>query len=134
MVRKSPKAVVGSWKEGLLLMIQGPLKLNWKSRRFGLIPRIESSELSGDAPPTKQRIDLWESANICIENAEEHVFIKLYTHGLQEKNSRMFFEKNGFETLWSELESRYKDSENHSLHYVSAWQMYQKIESLVKNN
>ena len=130
---KGEEVVTGQWKKDLLLMIQGPLKLNWKSRRFGLIPRIESSELSGDAPPTKQRIQLWEDANITIQDAEEHVFIKLYTHGLQNKNSKMFFEDGGFENLWSELEEQYKNKSGYTLHYVNAWQMYQKIENLVKN-
>jgi hypothetical protein len=119
-----------NWTDEDLLMIQGPLELNWKSRKLGLIPRIEAGELSLDAPPNETRIDLWKKSNITIEGMGEHVFIKIYTHGLQEKNMKMFFDNNGFDTLWSTLEEKFKNSEGYSLHYVSAWEMYCKIKEL----
>jgi len=114
-----------------LLMIQGPLMLNWKSRKLGLIPRIEASELSYDAPPTEYRAKLWGKASISVEGAEEHVFIKLHTHGLQDLNMDMFFDNNGLEDLWTSLEKQYKDKEGYTLHYVSAWEMYEKVNSLI---
>ena len=121
----------GHWlSKDELLMIQGPLELNWKSRKFGVIPRIESSELSYDAPPSMQRVKLWENSSISIKGKEEHVFIKLHTHGLEEQNIDMFFNLNGFDTLWSCLEQEFRDKDNYKLHYVSAWDMYQKIKSL----
>ncbi len=119
-----------NWREQELLMIQGPLKLNWQSRKLGVIPRIEAGELSGDAPPSLQRIKLWEEANITIEEQPEHIFIKVYTHGLQTQNMKMFFDDGGFDHLWSLLEKRYKNKKNYTLHYVNAWQMYQKIKQL----
>lgn len=122
-----------NWNEKDLLMVQGPLRLNWNSRKFGLIPRIEAGELSGDAPPTLQRIKLWEGANITIKEQPEHIFIKVYTHGLQEQNMEMFFTHGGFETLWSSLESLYKDKPEYTLHYLNAWQMYEKIKQLASN-
>lgn len=128
---KGESLTVGAWKKpNQLLMIQGPLTLNWKSRKLGLIPRIESSELSGDAPPNRERIDLWESCAISLKGAEEHIFIKLHTHGLQPQNMNMFFERGGLEILWSELENKYKDQEGYNLHYLTAWQMYKKIQHL----
>ncbi len=126
------RAKVGKWYQDKLLMIQGPLMLNWKNRKFGVIPKIESSELSGDAPPGLSRVKLWEAANICVEGAEEHVFIKLHTHGLQPKNSQMFFERNGFFDLWSALDKSFKNKPEYTLHYVSAWEMYEKVKSLVE--
>lgn len=119
-----------NWTDNDLLMIQGPLELNWKNRKLGLIPRIEAGELSLDAPPTEERIGLWESSNITIKDQEEHIFVKVYTHGLQEKNMKMFFEDNGFEKLWGALEKKYKNDKRYSLHYVSAWEMYEKIKTL----
>lgn len=113
-----------------LLMIQGPLTLNWKSRKLGLIPRIESSELSYDAPPTKERVELWESCNISVTDAEEHVFVKLHTHGLEDDNVNMFFNNGGFNTLWTSLEEKYVNKPDYKLHYVTAWEMYTKINSL----
>ena len=128
---KGKELKVGDWKQANeLLMIQGPLTLNWKSRKLGLIPRIESGELSADAPPTKQRVELWESCSVSVKGAEDHVFIKLHTHGLQKSNMQMFFDNGGFETLWTSLEDKYKNTDGYQLHYVSAWDMYEKIKSL----
>lgn len=125
---------VGDWKKNNeLLMIQGPLTLNWKSRKFGLIPRIEASELSYDAPPTSERIDLWEKCGISVKGAEDHVFIKLHTHGLEDSNIDMFFNLDGFDTLWTSLENKYVKQEGYELHYITAWEMYTKIQSLSKS-
>jgi len=119
-----------NWTDDELLMIQGPLELNWKNRKLGIIPRIEAGELSLDAPPNEDRVDLWEKSNISIQGKEEHIFIKIYTHGLQVKNMKMFFENNGFENLWNILEKKYKNNKKYSLHYVSSWEMCCKIKEL----
>lgn len=132
---KGQQLETGMWKkENDLLMIQGPLSLNWKSRKFGLIPRIESSELSYDNPPSAYRAQLWEECNISVKGAENHIFIKLHTHGLEESNPVMFFENQGFKMLWSTLEKRFKYKPGYKLHYVTAWEMYQKIKSIATNN
>ena len=123
-------AAVGNWMSDRLLMIQGPLTLNWKKRKLGFMPKIESGELSFDAPPTLDRLDLWEQCSICVKGAENHVFIKLHTHGLQAQNMKMFFELNGFDTLWTMLENKYRDNDIYQLHYITAWEMYLKIKSL----
>lgn len=117
-----------------LLMVQGPLALDWKNRKFGLLPRIEAGEISSDSPPREARIQLWEDCAVCVAGAEQHIFIKLHTHGLSDSNSEMFFDKNGFEILWSSLEARYKGKPDSTLHYVSAWEMYEKITELTAAN
>ncbi|VAW65943.1 hypothetical protein MNBD_GAMMA09-233 [hydrothermal vent metagenome] len=119
--------------EDELLMIQGPLTLNWYSRKLGLIPRIESGELSFDAPPNNIRSLLWESCNVSIDGDDKNIFIKLHTHGLEDQNVKMFFELNGFENLWSSLEASFRDRDGYSLYYVTAWEMYEKIIEISKN-
>ena len=121
---------ITSQQENELLMIQGPLTLNWQNRKLGLIPKIESGELSGDLPPSLSRVKLWVNCSVAVEGKEEHVFVKVHTHGLQQQNMEMFFEKNGFDDLWSSLESQYKDRDDCKLHYINAWQMYEKIKQL----
>jgi len=131
---KGKKLHVGEWKKNdELLMIQGPLTLNWKYRKFGLMPRIESGELSGDAPPTGHRVKLWENCGVSVEGAEEHVFIKLHTHGLQDQNMNMFFENSGFDILWTLLEDAYKNRDGYQLHYVTAWEMFEKVRSIAQS-
>jgi len=115
-----------------LLMIQGPLALDWNNRKLGLVPRIDAGEISYDAPPKERRLKLWEDCSVSVQGADEHIFIKLHTHGLDDDNSTMFFDKQGFETLWTALENRYKNQPGCSLHYVTAWEMYEKITALAE--
>lgn len=122
---------VGDWRRpGELLMIQGPLTLNWKEAKFGLLPRIESAELSFDAPPTAQRVALWGRCGVSVRGAEEHVFVKVHTHGATESSMKMLFANGGFDTLWTELERQYRDRDGCKLHYVTAWEMVEKIRDL----
>ncbi len=121
---------VGHWSErGELLLIQGPLTLNWKTAKFGIIPKIESAELSFDAPPTAHRVRLWGDCGIGVKGAEEHVFIKVHTHGATEPSMQMLF-NGGFDLLWTELENQYRRDPACTLRYVTAWEMYSKIKEL----
>ncbi len=122
---------VGSWAApGELLMVQGPLTLNWREGKLGLVPRIESAELSIDAPPTPHRVALWGRCGISVHGAPDHVFIKVHTHGATERSMQMLFDQGGFDRLWTELERQYRDQPGCSLHYVTAWEMVSKIREL----
>jgi len=46
----------------------------------------------------------------------------------------MFFKRGGFEKLWTLMEKNYRDRPDCQLHYVTAWQMYQKIISLASKS
>ena len=113
-----------------LLLIQGPLTLNWQRRKHGLLPRIENGELSADNPPTPDRVGLWAGCGVSVAGAEESVFIKLHTHGAQEATMAMLLD-GGLEAMWSELELRYRDPDGCALHYVTAWEMYEAVRQTV---
>ena len=120
----------GEWgRVGELLLIQGPLCLNWLSRKFAVIPRIEASEISHDTPPTPQRVALWERCNIGVRGAPGHIFIKVHTHGAVDATMDMLF-SGGFDVLWSALEARFRDRAGYRLHYVSAWEMCLKVRDI----
>lgn len=122
---------IGQWgSPDELLMIQGPLSLNWKEAKFGVLPRIESAELSYDAKPSAHRVALWGQSRVAVRGAEDHVFIKVHTHGASERSIEMLFGAEGFDLLWSELERQYRDRAGCQLHYVTAWEMVQKIRDL----
>jgi hypothetical protein len=113
---------------GELMIIQGPLTLNWSSRKWKIFPRTENGDISFDTPPTPERINLWIDRHIHVKGRPEWVIVKVHTHGAQERNTEMFF-NGGFETLYSYLEDRYNDGVNYSLHYVSAWELYNMIKA-----
>jgi hypothetical protein len=69
--------------EGLLLM-QGPLLLDWSRRKWGLLPRIENACLQGSQPPSLARMQLWLRARIQVPSRPDWFFVKLHAHGTQD--------------------------------------------------
>ncbi|MEW6041215.1 MAG: hypothetical protein AB1633_06805, partial [Elusimicrobiota bacterium] len=117
-------AEVGRFPEGDLMIIQGLLTLNWKNRKWGLFPRIENGELSynnpsANNPSAPERIDLWIKQHIHVKGRPEWIFVKIYTHGAQEKNMK-FLLNGGLEEMYGYLGEKYNDGKNYALHYVSA--------------
>ncbi|MFN0054079.1 MAG: hypothetical protein ACKV0T_18015 [Planctomycetales bacterium] len=72
-----------------LLMIQGPLGFDYHSRKWGLLPRLETGDLTQVRPATMTRFKLWRQARIGVAGRENWLFIKLHTHGAQEANLEM---------------------------------------------
>src|SRR5690606_26016374 len=72
-----------------LLLIQGPLLFNMRSRKWGAMPRLENADLHGGFPPTTQRLRLWMQAQVGVVGRPDWIFIKLHTHGAPEKNANM---------------------------------------------
>lgn len=73
-----------------LLMIQGPLALDWSRKKWGLLPGIENGDLTGKRPPTLKRLQLWLRAGVQVVGRVDWKFVKLHTHGAQEANAEMF--------------------------------------------
>ncbi|UCF67342.1 MAG: hypothetical protein JSV80_16465 [Acidobacteriota bacterium] len=115
---------VGRSPSGDLMLIQGPLMLNWRRRKWGVLPRIENGELSADNPPSADRIDLWVKCHVHVKGRPEWVFIKLHTHGAQERNFEILFGDTRHAML-DYLEQQYNDGERYRLHYVTAREMYE---------
>jgi hypothetical protein len=63
---------------------------------------------------------------------DEHVFIKVHTHGCVEEAMQMLFDNGGFELLWSELERQYRLDADHTLRYVTAGEMVARIRELAR--
>jgi len=121
------EAEVGKIGDGLL-MVQGPLCLNWHNRKYGMLPRIENSGLLGNSPPSPDRVKLWINAGVSVVGAPEHVFIKLYTHGAQESVMQMLFD-GGLDGLFNALKD-FESSEKVKVHFVSARKLVEAIEAL----
>jgi hypothetical protein len=74
---------------GTLLMVQGPLALDWRQRKLGLLPSLENGELTGRRPPTIERFQSWLAAGVHVAGRSDWRFIKLHTHGAWEANTAM---------------------------------------------
>ena len=111
-----------------LMLVTGPVALNWHRRRHGLLPTIENADLSHHHLPSPTRVKLWVQANIHVLGQPNWVFIKLHTHGALNGTRELFTGRGGaIDQFFSELEQHYSDGERHRLHYVSARQMYNII-------
>jgi hypothetical protein len=119
---------VGGKSWGDLMIIQGPLMLNWKNRKWGLLPRIENSDIRSSSPPSAERVDLWVKAGIHVEGRPEWVFIKIHTHGTQDNDMDMLL-GDPMDAMFSTLETRYNDGKNYVLHYVSTREMYNMVKA-----
>jgi len=110
---------------GDLLMIPGPLTLNWSSRKLGLLPRLETGELAASNPVTRQRVRLWLKY---APRLGDDLFIKLFAHGAREENAVQLLERDldlTFQLLRSECAAY-----GSTLRYVTAWQMRNAVESV----
>jgi hypothetical protein len=72
--------------EDALLLIQGPLLLNWARRKWGVWPRLENGCLQANQPPSVERLKLWLAARIQVLQRPDWFFVKLHTHGAKEAN------------------------------------------------
>lgn len=118
----------GRKSSGDLMLIQGPLGLNWKTRKFGLLPRIENGELSGDNPPSQARVDLWIKTHIHVEGQPNWIFVKLHTHGADEENMGVLLGEP-MDRMWTYLEDKYNDGRRYCLHYVTAYELFQAVKA-----
>ncbi len=106
---------------GDLLMIPGPLGLRFAER---LLPRMENGEIAHRNPPTAYRIRRWLDL---APRIGPNIFIKLYTHGAQERNSKALLLDGGLDRLFEWL-PRECERRGHELHYVSTWEMRQAVD------
>ncbi len=119
---KGAEARVGGYRPEELLMLQGPLGLDWGRRKWGVLPRIENGDLSGGNPPHPRRVPLWMRGFVHVAGRPEWVFLKLYTHGAAERNQEALLGAP-MASLLTHLESEWNDGKRFRLHYVSAREM-----------
>jgi hypothetical protein len=119
---------VNSAPWGDLMLITGPIGLNWNVRKKGVFPQIENADVRTSMPPTPERVDLWVKSNIHVEGRPEWVFVKVHTHGTQEEDMDTLL-GGPFATMCQHLQSKYNDGENYILHYVSAREMYNIVKA-----
>jgi hypothetical protein len=109
--------------ENALLLIQGPLILNWASRKGGVIPRVENGNLQKGQVPTIARLNLWLKARVQVPSRPDWFFVKLYTHGATEPNQSVVLDEPAVR-FHEALARRAKEDPRFHLHYVTAREMY----------
>jgi hypothetical protein len=112
-----------------LLLVQGPLTLNWHDRKAGIFPRIENGLVDQSQPADLRRVKLWVDTGVRLQGAPGYIFIKLHTHGCQEKNAGHLL-NGGLDRLFSLFLQHYNDGQNYVTHFVSARELVNVVYAL----
>ena len=127
--RGRPATVGTNPAEREFLLVQGPLGLNWRWRKWGLLPRLENAEIAGANPPTKARVRTWLELAPRLTGAPHVAFIKLHTHGGNPRDMRTLLgdPMRNFHRL---LADEFNDGENYILHYATARELTNIVHGL----
>jgi hypothetical protein len=109
--------------ENSLLLIQGPLLLDWRRRKWKLVPRVENGCLQSSQPPSIERLDAWLRARVQVPGRPDWFFIKLHAHGAPE-NAHEVLLGEPMVRFHEELAERARDNRRFHYYYVTAREMY----------
>jgi hypothetical protein len=109
-----------------LMLIQGPLVLDWSRRKLGLIPRIENACIQGNQPPTLERIPQWLRARVQVPSRPDWYFVKLHTHGAPEGNQAVLLGEP-MVRFHQALADLARENPNFHFHYVTAREMFNLV-------
>ena len=105
-----------------LLLVQGPLALNWRWRKWGVLPRLENGDLTKANPPTPQRLRLWIEQRIHVAGRPEWAFIKVHSHGAVSANSDVLLGPAA-ELFHQAFTESFPRESGAQVHYVTAREM-----------
>ncbi|MGA2351487.1 MAG: hypothetical protein ABSF70_13710 [Terracidiphilus sp.] len=117
------EATVDGGTRGDLLMISGPLGVRFGGR---LMPYLETGEIAGYNLPTRARVSRWFDLAPMIG---DDLFVKLYTHGAQERNLVPLLH-GGLSNLFNWFVEE-ADRRSIEIHWATAWQMYRVADNLI---
>lgn len=118
-------ARVGLMDPGGLLMLQGPLAINWRAPRY---PRIENASITTANWGRLDRIRKWLDCNIHVQGRPEWLFVKLHSHGAIDRDFDALFGERAW-SMHRALNERYNDGRHYRLHYVTARQAYNIVKA-----
>jgi hypothetical protein len=106
-----------------LLMVQGPLSLDWSRRKYGFLPGLEAGTLDHSAGnrPNSSRFRQWLAAAVVVAGRPDWVFVKVHTHGALEHNAAVLL--GPAMRQFHESILRHSREEGMHLHYVTVREM-----------
>jgi hypothetical protein len=108
-----------------LLMIQGPLALNFRAPSH---PRIENASLTSSNWARPDRVRAWLDCHVHVRGRPEWLFIKLHTHGAIERDFDALFGEKA-RAMHRMFATNLNDNRRYKLHYVSARQAFNVIKA-----
>jgi hypothetical protein len=111
-----------------LMIIQGPLVLDWTRRKWGVLPRIENACIQSNQPATIARVARWLQARVQVASRPDWFFVKLHTHGAPEWNQKVLLGEPMVQ-FHEALARRARDDPDFHFHYVTAREMYNLVKA-----
>jgi hypothetical protein len=111
--------------EGLMI-VQGPLLLDWGNRKWGALPRIENACIQSSQPATVRRLAMWLRAHVQVRNRPDWFFVKLHTHGAPEWNQKVVLGEP-MVNFHEELARLACENPQFQFHYVTARELYNLV-------
>jgi hypothetical protein len=112
----------GTAPAAALLIVQGPLGLDFRRRKWGLLPRIENGSITGVNPPRPGRTALWLRQAVHVAGRPEWVFVKLHTHGCVDASADVWLGEAA-RRMHRHLAACCNTESRWRLHYVTAREM-----------
>lgn len=109
-----------------LMLVQGPLVLDWASRKWGLVPRVENGCIQGNQPAHAGRVDNWLRAGVRVPSRPDWYFVKLHTHGANDANMPVLLGEP-MVRFHRDLARRAAADPQFHYHYVTAREMYNLV-------
>jgi hypothetical protein len=117
----------GGGVAGDLMIVPGPLTINFTDWSRPNVPRLECGEIAGHCLPTHHRAALWTRVAPRIGG---DVFIKLFAHGAPEKNAVPLLKPDGALDRAIRCLEHQASRLGAQLFFVSTWQMWKVIEAI----
>jgi hypothetical protein len=111
-----------------LLLVQGPLVLDWRRRKLGIVPTAENGCLQASQPPDIARLPSWLRARVQVPSRPNWYFVKLYAHGAEEKAHATVLGAP-MVRFHDDLARLARDNPRFHLHYVTAREMVNLIKA-----
>ena len=109
-----------------LMLIQGPLVLNWRNRKWGLIPRLENGCVQSSQPASASRLPLWLKAGVGVPSRPDWIFVKLHAHGAPSHDHPALIGEP-MAVFHQELADLAEENPRFHYHYVTAREMYNLV-------
>src|SRR5262249_38317915 len=113
---------------GSLLLVQGPLVLDWRRAKWGLVPRLEDGCLQGSRPPVSGRRDDGLGARVRVPARPDWFFFKLHAPGAIEISHDALLGEP-MVRFHEGLARRAREDPHFHYHYVTAREMVNLVKA-----
>jgi len=127
--RGTTSAVGFKTAQDQLMIMEGPLIIDWSDWRFKTHPTVEDGNLYWEIPTSLHRFELWLKANIHVKGKPDWVFVRPFTHGAYLDRGSAYDNILGdnIDQMLTEVESKYNDGVKYRLHYMTAREAFNVV-------